>query len=90
MTGSFKPLIKLYLRHMKLLLKKALGIVLIITGLGLVSLGCSILLQELSWLMFGGFMALFGCGIAVSNFGLALMRDKDIWQALRFIMRLRW
>lgn len=66
------------------------GITLLICGLGLIGLGVYLLFQGITWRMISGFTVLSGLGYFVAKLGIALITNRDIYDAVYFLGRFGW
>ncbi|SCF71836.1 hypothetical protein GA0115259_101501 [Streptomyces sp. MnatMP-M17] len=67
------------------IVKAIIGSLLVLGGVGLALLGGLIVWQLRSWPSIGGFVVLFGLGLAIAYVGYELVRGESVKDALYFL-----
>jgi hypothetical protein len=71
---------------MRKIIRIIMGILIMAGGIGLVVFGGSLLLQEQSWLILGGFTIFFALGVSVLQLGYSILQGKGVKEAWLMIL----
>ena len=62
------------------------GTIIALAGIGLILFGASLLVQQQSWLMLGGFIVFLGLGYGIAELGYDIVRGNDVRDSLIFLL----